>query len=57
VEQRLVALFDLWLRDGLHEELMVGPGLTRHLSALAQMELRSGCELFPFDLEIQGDRI
>jgi predicted nucleic acid-binding protein len=31
-----------WLREGLHEELLVGRNLSRYLSAIVQMELRAG---------------
>ena len=36
-----------WLNQGLHEELMVGPGLVRYLSAIVQMELRVGATMLP----------
>src|SRR5262245_12793736 len=36
-----------WLNQGLHEELMVGPGLVRYLSAVVQMELRIGAKMLP----------
>lgn len=36
-----------WLNQGLHEELMVGPGLVRYLSAVVQMELRVGAKMLP----------
>ncbi len=35
-------IFVGWLREGLHEELMVGRELTRYLSAVVQLELRAG---------------
>jgi len=31
-----------WLNKGLHQELLVGPGLVRYLSAIVLMELRAG---------------
>jgi len=31
-----------WLSQGRHEELMLGPGLVRYLSAVVAMELRAG---------------
>ena len=31
-----------WLNHGLHEGLMLGPGLVRYLSAVVVMELRAG---------------
>lgn len=31
-----------WLNNGLHQELLVGPGLVRYLSAIVVMELRAG---------------
>lgn len=36
-----------WLNQALHEELMVGPGLVRYLSAVVQMELRVGAKMLP----------
>lgn len=36
-----------WLNQGLHEELMVGQGLVRFLSAVVQMELRAGARTLP----------
>jgi predicted nucleic acid-binding protein len=33
-----------WLNEGLHEELLLGPGLVRYLSAVVQMELRMGAK-------------
>lgn len=36
-----------WLNEGLHEELMVGPGRVRYLSAVVQMELRAGAKQLP----------
>ncbi|MGQ0507841.1 MAG: type II toxin-antitoxin system VapC family toxin [Myxococcaceae bacterium] len=35
-------IFVGWLREGSHEELMVGRELTRYLSVVVQMELRAG---------------
>jgi predicted nucleic acid-binding protein len=31
-----------WINKGLHESLMLGPGLVRYLSAVVVMELRAG---------------
>jgi len=31
-----------WLNAGLHESVMIGPGLVRYLSAVVHMELRIG---------------
>ena len=31
-----------WLNRGLHETVMLGPGLVRYLSAVVVMELRAG---------------
>jgi predicted nucleic acid-binding protein len=36
-----------WLNEGLHEELMVGPGFVRYLSGVVQMELRAGARMLP----------
>ena len=36
-----------WFNQGLHEGLMVGPGLVRHLSSIVQMELRVGASTRP----------
>jgi predicted nucleic acid-binding protein len=36
-----------WFNKGIHEELMVGPGLVRYLSAVVQMELRVGATMLP----------
>jgi predicted nucleic acid-binding protein len=36
-----------WLNKGLHEEVMVGPGLVRYLSTVVQMELRVGATMLP----------
>jgi len=36
-----------WFNKGLHEGLMVGPGLVRYLSAVVQMELRVGATMLP----------
>jgi predicted nucleic acid-binding protein len=36
-----------WLNQARHEELMVGPGLVRYLSAVVQMELRVGAKMLP----------
>jgi predicted nucleic acid-binding protein len=36
-----------WFNKGLHEELMVGPGLVRYLSTVVQMELRVGAMMLP----------
>ena len=36
-----------WLNQGLHEDLMLGPGLVRYLSAVVQMELRVGATMLP----------
>jgi predicted nucleic acid-binding protein len=36
-----------WLNQGLHEELMLGRGLVRYLSAVVQMELRVGAKMLP----------
>ena len=41
------ALFDTnlyvgWFNEGLHEALLLGPGLVRYLSSVVQMELRVG---------------
>lgn len=36
-----------WLNQGLHEELMLGPGLVRYLSSIVQMELRVGATMLP----------
>lgn len=36
-----------WLNAGLHEEVMIGPGLVRYLSAVVQMELRVGAATLP----------
>lgn len=36
-----------WLNRGLHEELLVGPGLVRYLSTVVQMELRIGARTLP----------
>jgi predicted nucleic acid-binding protein len=36
-----------WLNQGLHEELMLGPGLVRYLSAVVGMELRAGATVLP----------
>jgi predicted nucleic acid-binding protein len=36
-----------WLNAGLHESVMIGPGLVRYLSAVVQMELRVGATTLP----------
>jgi predicted nucleic acid-binding protein len=36
-----------WMNRGLREELMVGPGFVRYLSAVVQMELRVGARTLP----------
>ena len=36
-----------WLNQGLHEDVMLGPGLVRYLSAVVQMELRVGATMLP----------
>ncbi|WP_437905730.1 PIN domain-containing protein [Sorangium sp. So ce327] len=36
-----------WLNRGIHEDLMIGPGLVRYLSAVVQMELRAGATTLP----------
>jgi predicted nucleic acid-binding protein len=36
-----------WMNEGLHEALMVGPGLVRYLVAVVQMELRVGATMLP----------
>lgn len=36
-----------WMNQGLHEELMLGPGLVRYLSAVVLMELRVGATMLP----------
>ena len=36
-----------WLNAGLHEDLMLGPGYVRFLSAVVQMELRAGATTLP----------
>jgi predicted nucleic acid-binding protein len=36
-----------WLNRGLHEELMLGRGLVRYLSAVVLMELRAGAVMLP----------
>jgi predicted nucleic acid-binding protein len=36
-----------WFNKGLHEDLMVGPGLVRYLSSVVQMELRVGATMLP----------
>jgi predicted nucleic acid-binding protein len=36
-----------WFNKGLHEELMVGPGLVRYLPTVVQMELRVGAVMLP----------
>jgi predicted nucleic acid-binding protein len=46
------AIFDTnvyidWLNAGLHEELLVGRGFVRYLSAVVLMELRTGATMLP----------
>jgi hypothetical protein len=36
-----------WLNQGLHEDLMMGRGLIRYLSAVVHMELRVGATMLP----------
>ena len=36
-----------WLNAGLHESVVVGPGLVRYLSAVVLMELRVGAATLP----------
>jgi predicted nucleic acid-binding protein len=36
-----------WLNDGLNEAVVIGPGRTRYLSAVVQMELRAGASKLP----------
>jgi predicted nucleic acid-binding protein len=36
-----------WFNKGLREELMLGPGYVRYLSAVVQMELRVGATMLP----------
>lgn len=36
-----------WMNQGLHEKLMVGPGLVRYLSAVVLLELRVGATMLP----------
>lgn len=36
-----------WLNHGLHEDLMLGPGLVRYFSAVVGMELRVGATMLP----------
>jgi predicted nucleic acid-binding protein len=36
-----------WMNQGLHEDLMLGPGLVRYLSAVVLMELRVGATMLP----------
>jgi predicted nucleic acid-binding protein len=36
-----------WLNKGQHEELMLGRGLVRYLSAIVLMELRVGAKMLP----------
>ena len=36
-----------WMNQGLHEDLMLGPGLVRYLSAVVVMELRVGATMLP----------
>ncbi|WP_437733009.1 type II toxin-antitoxin system VapC family toxin [Sorangium sp. So ce1335] len=36
-----------WLNRGIHEDLMIGPGPVRYLSAVVQMELRAGATTLP----------
>jgi hypothetical protein len=36
-----------WLNDGLHERVMIGPGLVRFLSAVVLMERRVGATTLP----------
>jgi predicted nucleic acid-binding protein len=36
-----------WLNTGLHEAVMIGPGLVRYLSAVVHMELRVGAATLP----------
>ncbi|NUQ79144.1 MAG: PIN domain-containing protein [Polyangiaceae bacterium] len=36
-----------WMNHGLHEDLMLGPGLVRYLSAVVLMELRVGATMLP----------
>jgi hypothetical protein len=42
-----------WLNQGLHEALMVGPGLVRYLSAVVQMELRIGATMLPARFKLE----
>jgi len=36
-----------WMNTGLHDELMLGPGLVRYLSAVVSMELTIGATMLP----------
>jgi predicted nucleic acid-binding protein len=36
-----------WLNRGEHEDIMLGPGQVRYLSAVVQMELRVGAKTLP----------
>ncbi len=36
-----------WMNNGSREDVMVGPGLVRYLSAVVQMELRVGARTLP----------
>ena len=36
-----------WMNQGLHEDLMLGQGLVRYLSAIVLMELRVGAAMLP----------
>jgi predicted nucleic acid-binding protein len=36
-----------WLNQGMHEDLMMGRGLIRYLSAVVHMELRVGATMLP----------
>lgn len=40
-------LYIEWLNDGCYEELMLGPGLVRYLSAVVHMELSVGARSLP----------